>query len=72
MEETNGVWGGVGSGGVLVGWGGWVGVGVDVGVGAGPRAAVAHRTRRSAAKLLPEAGAHARGGGSAEAPSAPH
>ena len=49
-----------------------MGVGVDVGVGAGPRAAVAHRTRRSAAKLLPEAGAHARGGGSAEAPSAPH
>ena len=64
-------------GGCGVGWGfggvgGGVGVGVDVGVGAGPRAAVAHRTRRSAAKLLPEAGAHARGGGSAEAPSAPH
>ena len=57
MEETNGVWGGVG---------------VDVGVGAGPRAAVAHRTRRRAAELLPEASAHARGGVGAEASSAPH
>ena len=66
------MWGGVGSGGVLVGWGGWVGVGVDVGVGAGPRAAVAHRTRRRAAELLPEASAHARGGVGAEASSAPH
>ena len=49
-----------------------MGVGVDVGVGAGPRAAVAHRTRRRAAELLPEASAHARGGVGAEASSAPH